>query len=325
MNEPTEYVVGKEFEKIRLDQYLSDRMEEKSRSFIQKVISSGGVLVNSRPATKKTKLNAGDRVVVDETMLPCSDTLPEPQDIPLEILFEDEYIAAINKPAGLVVHPGNGNADGTVVNALLHKFATVSSGFSHDRPGIVHRLDKDTSGVLLVAKTNSAHNELAQLFFNRKIHKVYTGICVGSRPADHEIIDLPLARSRKDPLRRAVNREGKDARTEYELLAHRCGISLISFILHTGRTHQIRVHCSSRGFPILQDALYGGSKERVLRLPPLERPFAYSVFKSISRQALHARTLEFTHPFTEEEVRVSAPYPFDFLQGMELLKNSIVK
>ncbi|MFP4164790.1 MAG: RluA family pseudouridine synthase [Chitinispirillaceae bacterium] len=323
MSEISDYKVSQEFEGCRLDQFLSGFREGESRSFIQKIIASEGVRVNGRVAVKNTKLNCGDQVVVDDGVAPVPGKRPEPQDIPLDILFEDEHFAAINKPSGLVVHPGNGNLDGTVVNALLHRFGSVSNGFSEDRPGIVHRLDKDTSGALLVAKTNTAHTALAKLFSSRRIHKTYIGVCVGSRPADHEIIDMPISRSRRDPLRRAVNREGKAARTEYELLFHNCGISLVKFILHTGRTHQIRVHCSAKGFPIVQDSLYGGGKERVQRLPPLERPYAYSLFKSFSRQALHARSLKFSHPLTDKEVCIEAPYPCDFQKAMELLGDEI--
>ncbi len=307
-----EFSVDTEHDGCRIDQFLANRLELLSRSTVQKMIASGRVFLNGKAASKKDKLGVSDTVAVDESAIPVVSAAPLAQDIPLDVLYEDEYFAVINKPSGLVVHPGSGNLDGTVVNALLHRFGSVSSGFTEDRPGIVHRLDKDTSGALVIAKTNPAHSALAELFSGRQISKFYTGICIGALPADHEMIDLPLSRSQRDPLRRVVAKEGKEARTEYDLLKHKDGISLLRFVLHTGRTHQIRVHCSSKGFPIVQDDLYGGGKDRVLRLPPMERPFAYSIFKCFNRQALHAAELSFVHPFSGEDIRVTAPYPADF-------------
>jgi len=300
---------------VRLDVFLADVMADVSRARVQKIIADGGVSVNGKAAVKKNAaLETGDTVTVNDALTQQRESLLTAQDIPLDVLYEDEFFAVINKPAGMVVHPGNGNADGTVVNALLHRFGSgVSSGSGADRPGIVHRLDKDTSGALLIAKTDAAHSALAELFSSRTIKKVYTGFCVGNRPLEHEVIDLPLARSRRDPTKRAVGaRGGSQAVTEYTLKAYNCGISLMEFILHTGRTHQIRVHCAHKGFPIVRDNLYGGSQERVLKIPPMERPFAHKIFKCFNRQALHARSLSFNHPFTKESFVITAPYPPDF-------------
>jgi len=300
---------------IRLDVFLADMMVDVSRARIQRVIADGGALLNGKVVNKKNVvLEIGDTITVDDVLTRPQESLPAAQDIPLDVLFEDEFFAVINKPAGLVVHPGNGNADGTVVNALLHRFGGgVSIGSGVDRPGIVHRLDKDTSGALIIAKTDAAHAALAELFSSRTIKKVYTGFCVGVRPIEHEVIDLPLARSRRDPMRRAVDSQrGSPAVTEYSLKAYNCGISLMEFILHTGRTHQIRVHCAHKGFPIVRDNLYGGSQEKVLKIPPMERPFAHKIFKCFYRQALHARSLNFNHPFTKEDFEITAPYPPDF-------------
>ncbi|MCL2220164.1 MAG: RluA family pseudouridine synthase [Chitinispirillia bacterium] len=305
----------------RLDAFLAGALADVSRSRVQKFIAGGRVSVNGRVAARKNlTLEAGDEVCVDDVSVrPVGEAVPAAQDIPLDVLYEDEFFAVINKPAGLVVHPGNGNADGTVVNALLYRFGSqVSSGSDVCRPGIVHRLDKDTSGALVVAKTDAAHTKLAELFSTRTIKKVYTGFCVGARPLEHEFIELPLARSHKNPTLRAVNMaHGTPAVTEYDLKVYRDGISLLQFILHTGRTHQIRVHCSHRGFPIIRDNLYGGSQDKILKIAPMERPFAYSVFKCFNRQALHALSLTFTHPFTGANMEISAPYPQDFIDAQE--------
>ena len=307
---------------MRLDVFLADVMAGVSRARVQKVIADGGVSVNGNAIIKKNAVLAiGDTIVIDDISTQPRESLPVAQDIPLDILYEDEFLAVINKPAGLVVHPGNGKADGTVVNALLHRFGSrVSNGSGAGRPGIVHRLDKDTSGALMVAKTDATHAALAELFSSREIKKVYTGFCAGIRPMEHEIIDLPLARSRRDPIKRAVDSQrGSPAVTEYSLKKFHCGISLMEFILHTGRTHQIRVHCAHRGFPIVGDGLYGGTSDKVQKIPPMERPFAHSIFKCFTRQALHALSLNFSHPFTKDNINITAPYPDDFCRALSIV------
>ncbi|MDR2692880.1 MAG: RluA family pseudouridine synthase [Chitinispirillales bacterium] len=322
-----DYIVNNDRNGRRLDVFLADAVGGSSRSCIQKIIADGRVSVNGKPVVKKNAdVVTGDVVAVDDRALtqarPYCDIAPLPQDIPLNILYEDNHIAVINKPSGLVVHPGRGNADGTVVNALLHRFgANVSSGSEGYRPGIVHRLDKDTSGALIVAKTDAAHTAFAELFMSRAINKVYTGFCVGARPLEHGVIDLPLAASRRERVKRIVDEHnGKPAVTEYRLKKFICGIALMEFTLHTGRTHQIRVHCGHKGFPIVGDDLYGGTREAALKIPPMERPFAYSVFKRFERHALHALSLSFTHPLTGENVQVTAPYPEDFCGALTMFE-----
>jgi len=306
----------------RLDVFLAEVLTEVSRVRVQRLIADGLVSVNGKIVTKKNHvLEVDDEVSVDEASMQSPDPIPIAQDIPLDVLYEDEFLAVINKPAGLVVHPGNGNADGTVANALLYRFGPhVSSGTEACRPGIVHRLDKDTSGALMVAKSDTAHTALADLFSSRTIKKIYTGFCVGVRPSEHEVVDLPIAKSRRDPAKRAVDtNRGIQAVTEYQLKSHRDGISLMEFILHTGRTHQIRVHCSHKGFPIVKDNLYGGSQDKVLKIAPMERPFAYSIFKCFERHALHALSLSFIHPFTKANMEISAPYPQDFCDALKII------
>ena len=310
--------VNTDSEGERLDLFLANALGGVSRSRIQKLINEGLILLDNKMVSKKVHLKEGDTVTISDKALTGRETELKPQDIPLEIIYEDEFYLAVNKPAGLVVHPGNGVPDGTLVNALLFKSGKLSSGFSSERPGIVHRLDKDTSGVVIAAKTDVAHAALARKFQCRTIEKTYAGFCIGMPASDHGNIDIPLERSRREPIKRTASKTGKAAKTEYWLLIHRAGISAIRFKPYTGRTHQIRVHCSSTGIPILADIIYGGGKDRLLRVGPADRPFAYSIYKCFSRHALHAQTLSFKHPMTDEMVRIEAPLPGDFLNAIRL-------
>ena len=304
---------------VRLDVFLSNHLEGVSRSQIQRYISEGVVDVNGKPVAKRQIVARGDVICIERPLSPARETLPVAQDIPLGILYEDEYLLAVNKPAGLVVHPGNGVADGTLVNALLFHGGALSDGASEERPGIVHRLDKDTSGVVLVARNNSVHARLASCFAERKISKQYIGFCIGRPPQVSGQIDFALDRSRREPLKRAASVNGKPSLTLYELIAHRCGISVVRFSPRTGRTHQIRVHCSTAGFPILADTLYGGGRDRILRIDPAERPFAYSIYKCFTRHALHAQSIVFPHPHTNIFTQIRAPLPDDFRNALRLL------
>jgi 23S rRNA pseudouridine1911/1915/1917 synthase len=303
----------------RLDAYLHGCFPSFSRTLFQKAIEQGSITLNGRIVKKRVSVKTADCIEIDTHAF---DFAPGhkliAQDIPLDILWRDEYCAAINKPAGLVVHPGHGNRDGTLVNSLLFHLPDLSEGSGADRPGIVHRLDKDTSGVLLVALSNRSHLAFADLFASRKVAKTYLGFCIGTRPADHGTIDEPLGRSTSNPLKRAVSAQGKESRTEFWLLGHRGGISFVRFKLHTGRTHQIRVHCSHAGFPIVGDRLYGGGVESTRSLEPLERRFAARIMECFGRQALHAWSVGFEHPFTHEQRMVVAPLPDDFRRASEL-------
>jgi 23S rRNA pseudouridine1911/1915/1917 synthase len=320
-NDVMEITAGARDAGARLDVVATRHLPSLSRAKIQSYIETGLILLNGRPAIKKTLLAEGDRVTFDKPRLSSSTgSRLAPQNIPLDILYEDEYLLAVNKPAGMVVHPGNGNREGTLVHALLYHVTTLSAGSEPDRPGIVHRLDKNTSGVVLVAKTDETHRRLARLFSTREIKKEYAGFCVGRRPDAHGSIGAPLGRSRRDPVKRAVRQDGKEALTEYWLLAHHCGISVMKFAPHTGRTHQIRVHCSAGGFPVLADSLYGGGKEALDRIPVLERPFAASVYKCFERHALHAQSITFVHPHTQKEMTIKAPLPEDFNRALELFE-----
>jgi 23S rRNA pseudouridine1911/1915/1917 synthase len=304
----------------RLDAFIAGRCTAISRSKIQKLIENGFVLLNGSTADKKKHCAAGD--VVDFSpngMITHDGERPLPQNIPLDCIYEDESLLAVNKPAGLVVHPGNGNPDSTLVNALVYHIASLSQGSVSNRPGIVHRLDKDTSGILLIAKNDTVHAQLSTMFANREIEKYYIGICSGMRPHEHDSINLPLARSRREPVKRSVQNDGKQACTEYWQMGYERSISVLRLKLHTGRTHQIRVHCSYKGFPIIGDDLYGGGTEHLQKLPVLDRPFAYSIYKCFSRHALHAHTVRFIHPVTGQSMELHAPLPQDFNNALSIM------
>ena len=308
-------------EGMRLDVFISDQYHSISRTKIQKCIEKGIILLNNAHAKKRTVLKEGDVVELDEEALTSVNKMHiEPQEIPLDILYEDEFFVAVNKPAGMVVHPGSGNKDQTLVNALLFHMESLSAGSAEDRPGVVHRIDKDTSGVIIAAKNDEAHHAFADLFAKRKIEKEYIGFCIGRYPKETDTIDAPIGRKKNDPIRFCVTKKGKEAVTEYRLLSHKSGISLISFLPRTGRTHQIRIHSGFAGFPVVEDNLYGGDKKKILLLQPLDRPFVYKIFGCFSRHALHARRLSFTHPFTDEKTSLEAPFPEDFQKAIGLFE-----
>ncbi len=303
----------------RLDSFLASVLSDLSRTRIALLIDQDRALVNNKVAKKNCRLCLADVVTLSLEGAEIGHRAEsiEAQDIPISIVWEDDHYAVIDKPAGLVVHPGCGNGSGTLANGLKFHFDTLSSGSEADRPGIVHRLDKDTSGLLLVAKSDHAHKCASEMFANRTIEKEYIGIVIGEMPCDHELIEAPIGRSRKDPLRFCVRMlDGKPSSTEYWLLAHRAGVSVLRFRLHTGRTHQIRVHCAYKKFPIIQDSLYGGGRDAVMGIEPLDRPFVYSIYKSIGRQALHAAKLSFVHPILSTKISLVGTLPTDLLNAL---------
>ncbi len=301
---------------MRLDRFLADRLADLSRTRIQHLIAAGAVTVEGHSARKRHHVAAGESIAVDLDGLENErDTLLQPENIALDILYEDDELLAVNKPAGLVVHPGTGVRTGTLVHALLYHCEGLPEGHGADRPGIVHRLDKDTSGVVVVAKTARAHMKLAAQFAERIVDKYYLGVAIGPRPPDHALLEGPIGRSRNDPTRFCVRRGGKPARTEYFLLRYRSGVAALRLRLHTGRTHQIRVHLAHAGMPIAADAAYGGDRHAAAALEPLDRPFAFQVLKSLTRQALHAHVVELEHPSRGERMRIVAPLP-DELAGV---------
>jgi 23S rRNA pseudouridine1911/1915/1917 synthase len=318
-NNPQIFTVDAMAQGERIDVYLAKVLSDVSRTKICKFIDAGTVLLNGSPASAASRLKSGDRVeMTGVAVIAETHGIPAAQEMALSFLYEDEYLVAIDKPAGMVVHPGNGVHDGTLVNALLFHRPSLSSGSAADRPGIIHRLDKETSGVLLAAKTDLAHRTFSAMFANREIKKKYSGICMGIRPPDSGRIEAAVGRSRRCRVKQSVRADGRSAVTEYMLLAHKCGISILELMPQTGRTHQLRLHCRFAGFPIICDSVYGTDREDVLKLPPLQRPFAYSVLKCFSRHALHAKKVTFTHPFTQKHTEIVSPFPADFQKAMKV-------
>jgi 23S rRNA pseudouridine1911/1915/1917 synthase len=295
----------------RLDAYLRTRFPAVSRGTIQRLMEEGHIQVNGRPVKPTHSPRAGDQVQVHWPEARPATALPE--QIPLTILFEDDCLLVLNKPPGLVVHPAAGHEEHTLVNALLHHCAGKLSGIGGvARPGIVHRLDKETSGCLVVAKTDEAHLALSAQFSSRKVEKVYHGIVCGEVLRERGEIRAAIARHPSHRKRMAVDDDaGREARTSYRVLERLRGATLIEAVLHTGRTHQIRVHFQHLGYPLVGDATYGQRQNQ--RLAELTR-------YSAGRQMLHAFQLAFIHPRTGRRVAFEAPRPEDFLDALSALR-----
>ncbi len=304
---------------IRLDKFLSDRMPEQSRSRLQKWIEQGCFLHNGEPVGKKEKLAAGD--VITLILLPDE---PEsglvPEEIPLNVVYEDESLLVVDKPKGMVTHPGNGVHSGTLANALAFRYKSLSDVNGPLRPGILHRLDKDTSGLLVVAKDNTAHINLARQLEARDISRVYHAI-VWREPGKREgIIDAPIARNPRDPLKMGVHQGGKRAVTHYRVLAYYQFASYLEMTLDTGRTHQIRVHLAYINHPVVGDPTYGGRQNLLGRIQPIHQPFAAKLLSHFESQALHAHQLSFNHPVTGVRLAFTSPLPPEMLAALEFLE-----
>ena len=303
----------------RLDKFLSSRMEA-SRSQIQKWIKDGLVRVNGLETRKNASLQIGDTVDVSEP--PKITTIGvEPENIPLDIVYEDSRLVVVDKPKGMVTHPGNGVRSGTLANALAHHFKTLSDAGGADRPGIVHRLDRDTSGLLVVARDNHTHAALARQLAERHIHRTYETLC-WREPSPEGTFDWPLGRHPKDPLRRAIVTDGKPAVTHYHVLAWYQFCAHLEVRLETGRTHQIRVHLQHLDHPILGDETYGGAMPRTLPFSKSEQ-FTKNLLELMPRQALHAETLRFRQPTTGEHLAFSAPLPPDMQAVLEKIRSVV--
>jgi 23S rRNA pseudouridine1911/1915/1917 synthase len=276
----------------RLDKFLADTLSEKfSRAFLQKLIAKGDVLVNGRSAKSHHKVNAGEKVEVriPEARLAAI----KAEDIPLDIIYEDDHLLVVNKSADMVVHPAPGNYGGTLVNALLWHCRNLSGIGGELKPGIVHRIDKGTSGLLVVAKDDASHRGLANQFKNKTMKRVYVALVKGVVELDNGIIELPIGRHGRDRKKMAVKFEdSKEALTQYKVLKRFKDFTMVELVLGTGRTHQIRVHMAYMGHPLLGDETYGSAGP-------------------ISRPALHAKTLGFTHPATKEYMEFTSGLPDD--------------
>ncbi len=290
-------------------------LEGLTRSMAQRLIESGLVTVNGTPQKPSLKLRGGETVCV--TIPPPAPAEALAEAIPLEILYEDGDLAVVNKPAGMVVHPGAGNPGGTRVNALLGHCRDLSGVGGELRPGIVHRIDKDTSGVLVVAKNDHAHHLLSHQFKEHSIKRVYLALVYGSPRSDKGRIDAAIGRHPVDRKRMSgKTRRGKEATTHWQVVSRFPGLALLRLRLETGRTHQIRVHLSEAGHPLVGDATYGGSG----RLANIHDEKLRSLIKSLGRQALHAKTLGFIHPASGEYLEFDTDLPPDMAQIIEYLE-----
>ncbi len=303
------YRPEKEQEGERLDSYLA-LAAEMTRSAAAKAIEGGLVLVNGASSQKKYAVKAGDEIAYDQPKPEEYDV--EPENIPLDIVYEDDMIIVINKPSGMVVHPAPGNYTGTLVNALLYHCKDSLSGVGGVmRPGIVHRIDKDTSGLLVVAKCDKAHVALSEELKYHGITREYRALCIGGFKDDEGTVDYPIGRHPKDRKKMAVVKDGgREAVTHYRVLERFGGVSYLALELETGRTHQIRVHMSYIGHPLLGDEVYGSAKSRFETKHP----------RLFDGQALHATRLTLTHPKTGERMSFDAPLPENFQKALELLR-----
>jgi 23S rRNA pseudouridine1911/1915/1917 synthase len=300
----------------RLDSYLTREIPELSRNRIQKLIREARVTVNGLPAKPNRIVLPADAISVSVPKPPPQDV--EPETIPLDIVFEDGHLLVVNKPAGMVVHPACGHFSGTLVNALLGHTSELSGGTGPERSGIVHRLDKGTSGLLVVAKNESIHAALALQFEKKSVEREYRAVLWGNLPKPSGTVETLLSRSLRDRRRIAVSSHGKHAVTHYRTLERFPFLSHVSLRLETGRTHQIRVHMAHLGHPVFGDPEYGGRERRIAGKKDTD--FADGLLELLQRQALHAKTLGFVHPATGEKMRFDSELPEDMGELLERLK-----
>lgn len=297
-----EIIVDQLNEKQRLDAFLANTELEISRSMAQKLIKNNQVFVNGKNEKESYKVKKDDVIIV-KIEEPKESSLKE-QEIPLDIIYEDDDIIVVNKEKGMVVHPGNGNPDGTLVNAILHHCKGSLSGIGGEvRPGIVHRIDKDTSGLLIVAKNDKAHIAMAEEIKNHEVTKIYTTLVRGVISENQATINMPIGRSQKERTKMAVVKDGKEAITHFEVLRRYSKYTLLKVKIDTGRTHQIRVHLAQIGYPVIGDEVYSNGKNEF----------------GVHGQMLHSTVLEFKHPVTGKEMHLEAPLPKYFSDILEKL------
>ena len=313
-----EITVPERKSKERIDAFLSRELAQISRSKIQQLIRESRVTVNGLSVKANTPVRPNDIIRVTVPKPPPADALPE--NIPLKIVFEDDYLLVVNKPAGMVVHPACGHFTGTLVNALLGHSGQLSRENGSDRPGIVHRLDKDTSGLLVVAKNDAVHEALALQFSEKSAEREYRAIVWGRPPRAAGTVETLLSRSVRDRRKIVVASTGKSAVTHYRLLEPFAFLSHLSVRLETGRTHQIRVHMAHVGHPVFGDPVYGGRTRPLAALNRNDQTLANELLALISRQALHAKTLGFVHPVLKQKMLFDSELPDDFLNVLEKLR-----
>lgn len=298
------YKIGEENVNYRIDKLIPILNKDITRAMAQKLLEDGKILVDGKNVKSSYKVKLDDEVSIEIPEAKETEIIEE--DIPLDVLYEDEYIIAVNKPKGMVVHPANGNYTGTLVNALLYRCKNSLSGIGGEiRPGIVHRLDKDTSGVIIIAKCDKAHLNLSEQIKNHEVKKTYIALVRGIVQNDEATIDMPIARSKKDRKKMDIDKNGKNAITHFKVLKRFDGYTLLKVNIETGRTHQIRVHLMRVGYPIVGDTVYSNGKN----------PF------NVTGQMLHAKIIEFKHPITGENMKIEAPLPKYFEDIIEKLEN----
>lgn len=281
-----------DLENMRLDAYISSKEENMSRTNIQRLIEEGNVLVNGQKKKISYKVQMGDNIEIN--IPEAKETNIRAENIPLEIVYEDKDIIVVNKPKGMVVHPANGNPDGTLVNAIMNICKDSLSGIGGEiRPGIVHRLDKDTSGLLIVAKNDLAHINMSKQIKDREVRKIYIALVKGNINENEATINMPIGRSTKDRKKMAVRKDGKEAITHFKVLKRYGDYTLLKVKIDTGRTHQIRVHLAEIGYPVVGDMVYSRGKNEF----------------GVEGQMLHAQSLEFKHPITGQEMHLEADLP----------------
>lgn len=298
-----ELVVKDNEQNKRLDMYIAEEKKELSRTTIKRLLENGDILVNEKIQKASYKPEAGDRIQIN--MPEVVEIKLVAQDIPVPVIYEDKDIIVVNKPKGMVVHPANGNPDGTLVNAILAMCKDSLSGIGGEiRPGIVHRLDKDTSGLLIIAKNDLAHMNMSKQIQDRKVIKKYIALVRGTVPENEATIDMPIARSQKDRKKMTVDKNGKEAVTHFKVLARYDKYTLLEVKIDTGRTHQIRVHMSYIGHPVIGDEVYSNGKNEF----------------GVKGQMLHAKYLEFKHPITGKDIKLEAPLPEYFEEVLKQLE-----
>ena len=308
--------------KIRIDIFLSSKFDFISRTKIKKLISNGQILVDDKMIKPSFILDGGEEILCNLKESNDKITL-EPQNIDLDILFEDDYFLVINKPSGMVVHPGNGNKQNTLANGLLF-YLNKTANFESIRPGIVHRLDKDTSGVIVAAKNDSALESLSKLFQDRLVSKCYEAIVWGSLNASKGEIKNYIIRDNRDKTAFKVSKySGKEASSRYEVIQELGPLSYLQLFPKTGRTHQLRVHMKHLGHPILADTKYSGGEKMIKAFHTRYTQILKRCYKISKRAMLHAKSISFIHPFTKKEMFFSVDLPSDMQNVIKLLKNEL--
>ena len=298
------YIVKQEDQGKRLDIYISNQNNDLTRTAVQRLIEQEKILVNGKKRKVAYKVTEGDMVIIEETEAQMIEL--KAQEIPIDIIYEDSDIIVVNKPKGMVVHPANGNPDGTLVNAIMAICKDSLSGIGGEiRPGIVHRLDKDTSGLLIVAKNDKAHVNMSEQIKNHEVKKTYIALVRGIVKENEATIDMPIGRSRSDRKKMAVDKNGRNAVTHIKVLKRYDKYTLLEINIETGRTHQIRVHLSHIGYPIIGDYIYSNGKNEF----------------GVIGQCLHAKCLEFKHPITGKSMKLEAELPEYFQEILKKLEN----